>query len=89
MFKLIITPTTSTTSLELFRQDDNSGEYIFVTSYNDDPLLTIGTEYINKLCVFAGNYKFIVNDSADACYSGFFRGNVIFENCGDGEYIFP
>jgi len=86
IFKISITPTTSTTSLELFRQDDNSGEYILVTSY--DPLLTVGTNYINKLCVFPGKYKFVVEDSVDACYNGFFRGNVVFENCGDGEYTF-
>jgi len=33
MFSISITPTSSTTSLELLRQDDISGEYIMVTTY--------------------------------------------------------
>ena len=88
MFKIIITPTTSTSSLVLLRQDENDGEYIMVNTYNDDPLLTIGERYISKLCVVRGKYKFVAEEVEDACYSGFFKGVNIFEECGDGEYDF-
>jgi hypothetical protein len=87
MFKISITPTTSTTSLALLKLDDNSGEYDLVYAYNDDPL-SIGTNYIKKLCVLPGKYKFEVKESEDACYNGMFRGSVIFEECGDGDYAF-
>ncbi len=88
IFKIAITPTTSTTSLELLRQDENSGEFNVVTTYNDDSLSTIGAAYVKKVCVLPGKYKFVVTESADACYTGFFKGIRIFDDCGDGEYAF-
>ncbi len=88
IFKIAITPTASTTSLVLVRQDENSGEYNLVTTYNDDSLSTIGATYVKKVCVLPGKYKFVVRESADACYNGFFKGVVIFDDCGDGEYAF-
>jgi hypothetical protein len=86
-------PTTSITSLQLFKQDDTSGEYdILVTNYPTDEepplLLTVGTMYVKKLCILPGKYKFVIKESEEACYNGFLRGGLIFEECGDGEYDF-
>jgi hypothetical protein len=90
IFKIDITPKSSTTSLELFQLQN--GEYKLVTAYPtaDDEFqeLSAGENYIKKLCVLPGAYKFVVKESNGACYEGFFRGNSIFENCGDGEHDF-
>jgi PBP1b-binding outer membrane lipoprotein LpoB len=90
IFKIDITPKSSTTSLELFQLQN--GEYKLVTAYPtvDDEFqeLSAGENYIKKLCVLPGSYKFVVKESNGACYEGFFRGNSIFENCGNGEHDF-
>ena len=90
IFKIDITPKSSTTSLELFQLQ--SGEYKLVTAYPtaDDEFqeLSAGENYIKKLCVLPGAYKFVVKKSSGACYKGFFRGNRIFKNCGNGEHEF-
>ena len=90
IFKIDITPKSSTTSLELFQLQN--GEYKLVTAYptvdDDVQELSSGENYIKKLCVLPGAYKFVVKESNGACYEGFFRGNSIFENCGNGEHDF-
>jgi len=91
IFKISITPTTSITSLKLLKQDDKSGEYkLMVANFptQDEPPLEVGTNYRNKLCVLPGKYKFVIKQSEEACYDGFLRGNMIFDECGDGEYDF-
>jgi hypothetical protein len=93
IFKIDITPKSSTTSLELYQlHNEEKGEYKLVTAYPtaDDELqeFKVGTNYIKKLCVLPGSYKFVVKKSNGACYKGFFRGNRIFKNCGNGEHEF-
>ncbi|KAL7454283.1 hypothetical protein ACHAWC_005912, partial [Mediolabrus comicus] len=87
MFKIQITPTSSTTSLDLKRLNDTSGEYETVVTVND---LAVGIRYIDKFCILPGQYKFEVSDTGggDECYKGFLRGNSIFDDCGDGIYYF-
>ena len=95
IFKIVLTPTSSTTSLSLLKLDttSSSGEYEVVTTYptNDEPptLLQVGAKYVDKLCVIPGKYKFVISESEGACYTGFLRGGIIFDKCdGDGEYEF-
>eukprot|EP00986_Skeletonema_menzelii_P008136 scaffold3353_cov144-Skeletonema_menzelii.AAC.11 len=91
IFKIDITPTSTTTSLELL-QLHNEVEYKLVTAYptadDESQELEVGVNYVKKLCVLPGMYKFVVKESDGACYNGFFRGVTIFGECGDGEYEF-
>ena len=93
IFKIVITPTSSITSLELLKQNnEEKDEYKLVTTYpaGDDELeeLQVGVKYVKKLCVVPGAYKFVVAKSEGACYKGFLKGKKIFGECGNGEYEF-
>jgi len=93
IFKIDITPTSSTTSLELLTlQNEKKDEYKLVTTYPADgdelEILEVGVRYVKKLCIVPGVYKFVIGGSEEACYKGFLRGVMIFEECVDGEYEF-
>eukprot|EP00985_Skeletonema_marinoi_P016652 scaffold8993_cov207-Skeletonema_marinoi.AAC.8 len=93
IFKIDITPTSSTTSLELLTlQNEKKDEYKLVTTYPADgdelEILEVGVRYVKKLCIVPGVYKFVIGGSDGACYKGFLRGVMIFEECVDGEYEF-
>jgi len=93
IFKIVITPTSSNSSLELLKlHNEEKDEYKLVTTYpaGDDELeeLEVGVKYVKKLCVVPGVYKFVVTKSDGACYKGFLKGKKIFGECGNGEYEF-
>jgi len=91
-FKFSMVPTTSATLLELLKEDVESGEYNIIVnihpSKDDDSPFAIGTSYVKRLCVLPGKYKFVIVNSEEACYDGYLRGSLMFEECGDGEYDF-
>eukprot|EP00984_Skeletonema_dohrnii_P006055 scaffold2141_cov223-Skeletonema_dohrnii-CCMP3373.AAC.3 len=93
IFKIVITPTSSNSSLELLKlHNEEKDEYKLVTTFpaGDDELeeLEVGVKYVKKLCVVPGAYKFVITKSEGACYKGFLKGKKIFGDCDDGEYEF-